>query len=209
MYQSLSFWKVFKKFLRADAELCVIFGSKMAHLFWTKFFLLQTVIITFIYLLALFIVQNLKKILTADPELWCTILGPKWSICPNENSFRKPVNKSCSFHSCLSTCQKSKSDIHLLMKYWRLKNTEISMAERHFWCLWHWLVWTSIGHTKTKNKIIKSLNPEVSNSVKKAKIIHITLLKILLFKTFCNLIGHEGVADLKTKITVSIRYFLR
>ena len=34
-----------------------------------KSFLVQTIIITFIYLLALFIVQNLKKIRTADPEL--------------------------------------------------------------------------------------------------------------------------------------------
>ena len=30
--------------------------------------------------------------------------------------FRKPVNEPCFFHSCLSTCQKSKSDISLLMK---------------------------------------------------------------------------------------------
>ena len=35
-----------------------------------KFFLAQTIIITFIYLLAPFIVQNLQKILTADPKLW-------------------------------------------------------------------------------------------------------------------------------------------
>ena len=34
-----------------------------------KKILVQTVIITFIYLLTLFIVQNLKKILTADAEL--------------------------------------------------------------------------------------------------------------------------------------------
>ena len=41
--------------------------------------------------------------------------------------FKKtPVNKPCSFHSCLSTYQKSKSDINLLMKYWRLKNNKIS-----------------------------------------------------------------------------------
>ena len=59
-------------------------------------------------------------------------LGPKWSICPNENFFRKPVNEPCFFHSCLSTCQKSKSDINLLVKYWWLKNTEISLAESHF-----------------------------------------------------------------------------
>ena len=44
-------------------------------------------------------------------------LGPKWPISPNENFFRKPVNEPCFFHSCLSTCQKSKSDINLLMKY--------------------------------------------------------------------------------------------
>ena len=50
--------------------------------------------------------------------------------------FRKPVNKPCSFHSSLSTCQKSKSDIHLLMKYWRLKNTEISLAKNYFWLTW-------------------------------------------------------------------------
>ena len=60
-------------------------------------------------------------------------LGPKWPISPNENFFRKPVNEPCFFHSCLSTCQKSKSDINLLVKYWRLKNTEISLAESHFW----------------------------------------------------------------------------
>ena len=56
-------------------------------------------------------------------------LGPKWPIFPNENFFRKPVNEPCFFHSCLSTYQKSKSDINLLEKYWRLKNTEISLAE--------------------------------------------------------------------------------
>ena len=43
--------------------------------------------------------------------------------------FRKPVNEPCFFHSCLSTCQKSKSDINLLVKYWQLKNTEISLAK--------------------------------------------------------------------------------
>ena len=69
-----------------------------------KIFLVQTIIITFIYLLTLFIVQNLKK-------------------------FFQP----CFFHSCLSTCQKSKSDINLLVKYWQLNNTKISLAESDFW----------------------------------------------------------------------------
>ena len=45
-------------------------------------------------------------------------LGPKCPICPNENFYRKPVNEEpCFFLSCLFTCQKSKSDINLLVKY--------------------------------------------------------------------------------------------
>ena len=56
---------------------CAIFEPKTTHFSWT-IFLVQTIIITFIYLLALFIVQNLKKILTADPELsGYAIFGPK------------------------------------------------------------------------------------------------------------------------------------
>ena len=47
------------------------------------FFLVQTVIITFIYLLALFIVQNLKKFLQRIQSYDnVQFLGPKWSICP-------------------------------------------------------------------------------------------------------------------------------
>ena len=38
--------------------------------------------------------------------------------------FRKPINEPCFFHSYLSTHKKSKSDINLLVKYYRLKNTE-------------------------------------------------------------------------------------
>ena len=132
-----------------------------------KTFLVQTIIITFIYLLALFIVQNLKKFLQQIQSYEdAPFLGPKWSICPkqiffgkllisfsstyqplslgkilkkffqriqsyedaqflgpkwpispNKNFFRKPVNEPCFFHSCLSTCQKSESDINLLVKY--------------------------------------------------------------------------------------------
>ena len=50
----------------------------MAHLSWTNFFLVQTIIITLIYRLALFIVQNLQQILMADPKLeGCPNFGPK------------------------------------------------------------------------------------------------------------------------------------
>ena len=147
---------------------CDIFRPKMVHLSWTNFFLVQTIIITFIYLLALFIVQNLKKFLqwiqsyedvpflgpkwsicskqmffwkllvslssTYLPLSLCKILkkfflqiqnyedaqllSPKWSMSSNEDFFsRKPVNEPCFFHSYLSTCKKSKSDINLLVKY--------------------------------------------------------------------------------------------
>ena len=99
-----------------------------------KIFWVQTIIITLIYLLALFILQNSKKFLWRIQSRWCTIFGPKMSHFPNwEIFFREPINEPCFFHSCLTTCQKSKSDINLLVKYWRLKNTEISLAESHFW----------------------------------------------------------------------------
>ena len=67
---------------------------RMCH-FWAqngrfgpnKFFL-KIINIILIYLLAPFIVQNLKKILPADPELrGCAIFGPKIAHSPNENFF--------------------------------------------------------------------------------------------------------------------------
>ena len=83
-----------------------------------QFFLVQTIIITFIYLLALFIVQNLKKFFQRIQSYEdVQFLGPKWPISPNENFFRKPVNEPYFFHSCLSTCQKLNSDINLLVRY--------------------------------------------------------------------------------------------
>ena len=48
------------------------------HICLENFFLVQTIIITFIYLLALFIVQNLQQIFVAHPRLWrCPIFWPK------------------------------------------------------------------------------------------------------------------------------------
>ena len=130
------------------------FRSQNGTFVLNKTFLVQTTIITFIYLLALFIVQNLKKFLpwiqsyedvpllgprwsncpkkfsgkllisfpsTYQPLSLGKILkkffqwiqsyedvqfsDPKWPISPNENFFRKPINKPCLFHSFLSTCQ--------------------------------------------------------------------------------------------------------
>ena len=125
----------FKKILRADPELwgCAIFGPKMVHLPQTNFFW-KIINIILIYLLAPFIVQSFKEILPVDPESWrCAIFGPKMAHLPKWDFFRKPINEPCLFHSRLSTCQKSKWDINLLVKYWQLKNTEISLVESHFW----------------------------------------------------------------------------
>ena len=83
----------FTKILRANPELwrCVIFRLKMAHLSWKKKSLAQN-IITFIYLLAAFIVQNLKQFLQWIQSYEDVLfLGPKWSICPKE-FFWKIIN---------------------------------------------------------------------------------------------------------------------
>ena len=58
-----------------------------------QFFLVQTIIVTFIYLLALFIMQNLKKFLQRIQSYEdVPFLGPKWSICPKQIFFWKIIN---------------------------------------------------------------------------------------------------------------------
>ena len=58
-----------------------------------KIFLVKTIIITFIYLLVLFNVQNLKKFLQWIQSYEdAPFLGPKWSICPKQIFFWKIIN---------------------------------------------------------------------------------------------------------------------
>ena len=58
-----------------------------------KLFLVQTIIITFIYLLALFIVQNLNKFLQQiQSSEDAPFLDPKWSICPPKFFVWKIIN---------------------------------------------------------------------------------------------------------------------
>ena len=58
-----------------------------------KIFLVQIIIITFIYLLALFTVQNLIKFLQWIQSYEdVPFLGPKWSICPKQKRFCKIIN---------------------------------------------------------------------------------------------------------------------
>ena len=112
-----------KKILTTDPELWrrTIFGPKVVHLPQTIFFwkIITTILI---YLLAPFIVQNLKKKNLQRIQSYEDVqfMGPKWPISPNKNFFRKPVNQPCFFYSCLSTCQKSKSEILMIKEYWNI-----------------------------------------------------------------------------------------
>ena len=68
------------------------FRAQNGQFVLNKIFFVQTIFITFVYLLVLFIVQNLQKILTADPELWgCIIFGAKMVHLPQ--FFLKIINK--------------------------------------------------------------------------------------------------------------------
>ena len=123
----------FKKILGVDLELWgwAIFGSRLVYLSQKRTFLGKVVNTISIYLLNLFIVQSFKRFLQwiqsyEDVPFW-TQNGP---ICPNEVFFSE---KPCSYHSFLWTSQKLNSDINLLLTYWRLQNTEISLAESYFW----------------------------------------------------------------------------
>ena len=64
------------------------FWAQNGPLVMNKKILLQTIIITFIYLLALFIVQNLKKFLLQIQSYDdVSFLGPEWSICTKQKNF--------------------------------------------------------------------------------------------------------------------------
>ena len=76
--------KILKKFLQQirSYEDAPFLGPKWS-ICPTQIFFLKINNITLIYLLATFIVQNVKKILPADPELWgCTIFEPKVARFP-------------------------------------------------------------------------------------------------------------------------------
>ena len=116
---------------------------RMCH-FWAqngpfapnKIFFWKILNITLIYLLASFIAQNFKKNSSSGSRIMR--MHNFWNQndpFPQMRIFLgKPVHEPCFFHSCLSsTCQKLKSNINLLVKYWWLKNTEISLAESNFW----------------------------------------------------------------------------
>ena len=69
-YYRLSFCKILKELLELiQSYQNVPFSEPKWPICPEQIFLVQTSIITFIYLLALFIVENLQKSLTEDPKL--------------------------------------------------------------------------------------------------------------------------------------------
>ena len=94
--------------------------------------------ITLIDLLASFIVQILKKFFQQIQSyemhnFWVQngrFAQINFFFFFSENLLMSLVS---FIHSFMPTCQKSKSNINLLVKYWQLKNTEISLAESLFW----------------------------------------------------------------------------
>ena len=101
------------------------FRVMMMHIFWAqngpfaqkKFWkIIDTILI---YLLAPSIVQNLKKNSSWGSRVTRMLnFGAQNGPFPQMRIFfRKPVNVLCFFHSCLSTCKKSKSDINQLVTY--------------------------------------------------------------------------------------------
>ena len=82
-------------------------------------FLVQTIIITFIYLLALFTGQNLKKILTADPELWgSTFLAQNGPFAPPQKNFlgKLLISLSSTYYP-LSLCKILMKFFHRIQSY--------------------------------------------------------------------------------------------
>ena len=85
----------FKKILRADPELwgCAIFGPKMAHLSWTKFFWYKPLLLLsstyWPFSLCKIQKQFLQRIQNYEDA---PFLGPKWCICPTQIFFWKIIN---------------------------------------------------------------------------------------------------------------------
>ena len=114
-YWPLSFCKILKKFLGLiqSYEDVPFLGPK-----WSicpkQIFFWKIINIILIYLLAPFIVQNFKKILPADPELWgCTIFGPKMAHFPKWEFFLE--NLVMSFVSFIPAYLHDKNQSEILI----------------------------------------------------------------------------------------------
>ena len=84
-------------------------------LFW------KIIKITLIYLLAPFIVQNFKKILPADPQLWgCAIFGHKMTQFPKWEFFSE--NLFMSLVSFIHAYLPAKNQSQMFIYYWNTDN---------------------------------------------------------------------------------------
>ena len=84
----------------------------------SKIFSRKTITIISISLLAPLIVQY-KTIIVADPELWgCTILGPEWLICPEEELFGKAIDMISMYISALFIVQNVKKILRADPELW-------------------------------------------------------------------------------------------
>ena len=93
-YWHLSFCKILKKFLGPiQIYEDLPFSGQKLPVCHEQNFLVKTIIITFIYLLVLFNVQNLKKFLRWIQSYEdAPFLGPEWYICPKQIFFWKIIN---------------------------------------------------------------------------------------------------------------------
>ena len=73
---------------------------------FNNFFLVQTIVVSLIYLLVLFIVQNFKKFLQQIQRYDdASFLCPKWTICPKQCFFGKLLLSLSSTYQPLSLCK--------------------------------------------------------------------------------------------------------
>ena len=134
----------------------------MAHLSWRKFFCVETIIITFIYLLALFIVQNLKQILTADPELrGCAIFGPKIVHLPQTTFFWKIIKIILIYLLAPFIAQNFKKILPADSGLWRCTTFGPKIAHFPKWAsFWEDLLMSLVSfihaylHTKNQSQIL-------------------------------------------------------
>ena len=141
-----------------------------------KNFLVQTIIITVIYLLALFVVQNLKKLQwiqsCEDVPFW----GPKWSICPKQIFFWKIINIILIYLLALFIVQNLKKLLQWIQSY----------EDAHF-------LGPKLPISANENFSRKAITEPCFMPIymPKIKVRYWSISEILTIKEYWNLIGRE------------------
>ena len=113
-YQALPFCKIKKS--SKVMRMCH-FQVQNGPFALNKIFLVQIIIITFIYLLSLLIVQNFKKFSQQIQSYEdASFLGPKWSICPNF-FLEKLLTSFSSTYQPFPLCKILKKFFHRIQSY--------------------------------------------------------------------------------------------